>query len=110
MNILAGRLREVITIQKESIVKSDFGGETVTYVDRYTNIRAGVTIVSGKDGLTADQYYGKTIKKFTIRYLPDISTKDIIVFDSEEYDIVPPINKVMERGNMIILTAEKRAK
>jgi len=107
----AGRLRASLTIQEEAVTRDTFNGEVITWDDKEDNInlRCQVTTKSGQNGYTADQYYGKDIKEFKIRYVAGLSVKNRIVFNGVNYDIIPPIKNTLELNKELIILAEREA-
>lgn len=105
----SGRLRHALTIQEESIVRDGFGGETITWVDKEIDLRCQIITKSGENGFTADQFYGKDLKEFKIRYIAGLSVKNRIVFNGVNYDIIPPIKNTLELNKELIILAQRES-
>jgi len=103
----AGNLRRKIIIQNKTVVKDGFGGEDITWVTKKTT-RASVKTLSGKDGFVADQFFGKDIREFKLRYT-DVSYTDRIVYDGDNYDIIPPIIFPRDIKKEMIIKAERKS-
>lgn len=70
--IQAGILRHVITIQKPVIGQDDTGQPSTSFEDLYTNIRAAVVPLSGREYVAAKQVVAEITTRVTIRRLPNI--------------------------------------
>lgn len=105
----AGLLRLELQIQEKTVVKDDFGGETITFVNRTDGaVRGSIKYLSGQDGFSIDQFFGKNVVEFRMRFTT-ISVTDRIVFDGRNFDIIPPIKNSEEKNRDLIITAEEEA-
>lgn len=100
----SGNFRHKIEIQQKNVIRDGYGGETVTYA-KLADMRCSITYMSGKEGFTADRYYGKNVIQFKTRFYPNISIINRIVYNNRNFDIIPPIKNVNEENRYMILTA-----
>ena len=106
----AGRLRHPIQVQEQVINKDIYGGEVITWQNKTNGaIRSSIKYLNGTDGFTQDIYFGKNIVEFRIRYLPDLSVKDRIVYDGRNFDILPEIKVPNDVRKEMFVTAQEEA-
>lgn len=104
----SGNFRHKIEIQQKTSIRDGYGGETITYT-KLADLRCSITYMSGREGFTADRFYGKNIMQFKTRFYPNISTIDRVVFDNRNFDIIHPIKNINEENRYMILTAEEES-
>ena len=90
--VLAGRLREVISIQRFITVQSSFGEPVKTWSTQSSNVRAAIRPIRMTENFQDDQFIGKETKTFFLRYTTRINEKDRIVFKSQNYNVESVIN------------------
>lgn len=84
--IVAGNLREKITIRRYTIQRDEFGSEVETYTD-YLTLRCEVKPVSGSKEINNLEIFNSKILKFVTYYRP-ISENDLVIYRSKEYRIL----------------------
>ena len=103
----AGRLRHVLLLQEQVIARGTYGGEEITW-NTIATVRGAIRYLSGKDGFTADAFFGKNIVEFKIRYV-DVSVLDRIVYDGRNFDIIPPIKVPNDIKKEMLIIAQEEA-
>lgn len=102
----AGKLRHQIDIEKKLTTRDAYGGEKVSF-KRVISTRCSITYMNGKDGFTSDQFYGKNIIKLRLRYYPNISISDRIIYNDRIFDIIPPVKNINEKNRYLEIIAEE---
>ena len=92
--IQAGQFRQVITIQKPAGTQDDLGQETTQFEDLYTDIRAEIIPLSGREYVSARQVHAEVTTRMTIRRLPNIDALCRVVRIIESDD--PPTQEVYD--------------
>lgn len=97
---IAARLRHTITIQETTQTRDSVGGVIDTW-GTFATVRAEILPLSGREYLESQQVNAEEITRFTIRYLPNITTKMRILWGTRVYDIrsimnVSQVDKIME--------------
>lgn len=82
-----GRLTEVITIERPTIVQNDFGANKFQW-QNYIQTRADVQYESGTRATENDEVIFSYNKIFTIRYYHDIDEKDRIIWNNKKWRIL----------------------
>lgn len=80
----AGQLRHVVTIQRPAPVQDAVGQESAEYVDLYTNVRAGVYPLSGREYVAAQQVAAEVTTRILIRYQPNINAGCRVLRENED--------------------------
>lgn len=75
----AGRLRHRVTIQKKEITHGKLGDRRVTWVD-VEDVWAEVKALRGQELLTFGTRYPQAVVKIWMRYRPDITIDNAIVY------------------------------
>ena len=83
----AGRLTEVISIERPSIAQNDFGANSIQW-QKYIQTRADVTFESGTRAIENNEVIFSYNKVFTIRYYHDIDEKDRIIWNGKKWRIL----------------------
>lgn len=104
----SGKLRHKIQIQSFTKTKDSLGGVVELWTTKKTT-RCSIKTLSGTDGFTADQFYGKDIKEFRVRFT-DVSFTDRIIYKGDIYDIKPPIKDILEINKELLIIAERNSK
>ena len=85
--MIAGILKEVITIKRAVIVKNDFGEEVETRSD-VTTTRAYVKQSSSRRNEENGEITYDFIKEFRVRIYVDVRPYDIIIWNGQKYRIL----------------------
>lgn len=85
--MIAGILKEVITIKRAVIVKNDFGEEVETWSD-VTTTRAYVKQSSSRRNEENGEITYDFIKEFRVRIYVDVRPYDIIIWNGQKYRIL----------------------
>ena len=86
--MLAGRLNEIITIEKLKVIKNEYGEEqTDNYVKKFST-RAEVKYNSGQRITDNNELFFAYDLTFTIRYYHDITELDRVIWRGEKYRIL----------------------
>lgn len=102
----AGRMDRRIIIQQNVPTKDDIGGVDESWTI-FATVWANVkTLESGGQGESfgSEQVFSQDMKKFSIRYLSNITNKMRIVFDGGNFDI--KFTKEIGRREGLLITAE----
>ena len=82
----AGKLDRQITIQRKSVTDGQYGDQ-VTWADHLT-LWAEMKQSAEDTRREAEQDYAERIVTFVVRYHPDISETDRLMYETEAYEIV----------------------
>lgn len=85
--MIAGILKEIITIKRAVIVKNDFGEEVETWSD-VTTTRAYVKQSSSQRNEENGEITYDFIKEFRVRIYVDVRPYDIIIWNGQKYRIL----------------------
>jgi SPP1 family predicted phage head-tail adaptor len=105
VTIAAGRLRKQVTIQGVTRTPDGGGGYTETPVE-IAEVWANVQPLDGREQLIAMQTGLQRPYRFTIRYLPDISSIHRVVYDGRTFDVKSVVDPE-ERHRELELLAEE---
>lgn len=97
----AGLLRHKIEIEQVTETRTSSGAVTETWAV-FATVRARVESLTGREYFAAQQVQAENQKRFTIRYIPGITYKMRIKYNSNYYDITSIINPD-ERNRELIL-------
>lgn len=98
----AGLLRNRITIQTNAETVDSFGDLIAGWSDLYASVPATVTPQTGSEGSVNDETTAKLKLKVTLRYLPNVTPKHRVVYDSRSFDIQSVVN-AQERSRTLVL-------
>ena len=98
----AGLLRNRITIQTNAETVDSYGDLIAGWSDLYAGVPATVTPQSGSEGSVNDETTTKLALKITLRYLPNVTAKHRVVYDSRNFDIQAVMNE-QERSRKLVL-------
>lgn len=92
--MMAGKLDRRITLRAPTTAQ-DAAGQQVDTMGDLATVWANEFPLRGQEGFAASQKYGEVTTRFRIRYLPDITVRNAIVYDGRTYDIraVLPIGR-----------------
>jgi len=82
----AGALDRRIEIQRAEVVQDEYGQPIETWVT-VADCAAEVRPLKGIERFTAEQLAAHVDTRFRIRWLPDITPQNRIVFDGRAYDV-----------------------
>lgn len=85
--MIAGILKDIITIKRAVIVKNDFGEEVETWSD-VTTTRAYVKQSSSRRNEENGEITYDFIKEFRVRIYVDVRPYDIIIWNGQKYRIL----------------------
>lgn len=83
----SGRLQELITIQRPTITKDEFGANKTVWND-IINTRSDVQYDSGNRVTENNEIVFNYSKVFTVRYYHKVDEKDRIVWNGKRYRIL----------------------
>lgn len=89
----AGKLRHRVTIQKKTVVRDTYGGETVTWADVAT-VWAEVAPIGGREYYGAGQTLAESTFTVTMRYRSDIVPAWRLMHGTKVYEIMVVIPDV----------------
>lgn len=108
-DIVAGDLRESITVEEQTLSSGAMGGQDVAWSTRFT-ARAGIKMMSGFEKLQHDKLEVRATHKITIRFNKTLIETDRIVHvkhgKTTYYDI-KSIDNIEFRDKWLIITAER---
>ena len=99
----AGKLRDLIEIHSYTSALDDFGQATKTYT-LLKKAWAEAIPVSGTELETGGKYEGRTTYQFSIRHTA-IDIKNRIVFNNQNFEIIPPIKNAGGRDIELVIQA-----
>ena len=85
--MIAGILKEIVTIKRAAIVKNSFGEEVETWID-VTTTRAFVKQTTSQRTETNNEITYDFTKEFRVRYYVDVQPYDILVWNNQRYRII----------------------
>lgn len=103
--MIAGKLRQRVTIQDKSVAQNTYGEEVITYVD-WATVWAAVEPLRGREFLEGRQITAEVSTRIRIRYRSGISPEMRVVFGSIIYDI-QSITHLEEREREIHLMCQE---
>jgi len=103
--INAGLLRHNIKVYRPSSIINTYGEKEVTY-EFYSNVRASVNPVTGKETWINEELKNEIDYKIQSRYT-DIKVTDIIVFEDKEFDVIEILDWDMKHQELSILAKER---
>ena len=83
----AGRLTELITIERPSIAQNDFGANSIQWL-KHILTKADVAFESGTRATENNEVIFSYNKIFTIRYYHDIDEQDRIIWNQKKWRIL----------------------
>ncbi len=83
----AGRLTEVITIERPSIAQNDFGANSTQW-QQHIQTRANVAFESGTRTTENNEVIFSYNKVFTVRHYHDIDESDRIIWNKKKWRIL----------------------
>lgn len=86
----AGRLREQITIRRQTRAPDGAGGWTDSWETLAANLPAEVLGQNGREAVIANTLQGVATYKITVRYREDLRASDQIVWRGDELNIIAP--------------------
>lgn len=89
--MLAGRLRESVTLQDKSVTRDAYGAETISWTTVAT-VPASAEPLAGREYLAMRQAQADISIRFRIRYLAGVSTSMRVQWRGGYYDILEVIN------------------
>ena len=87
----AGSYRQVITFQKQSVTKNEYGEKIPTW-DDFITVKAGIYPISGKDYISAVEVNSEVTTKINLRYVPGITADMRIKFGTRTFTIIAVMN------------------
>ena len=85
--IRAGQLDRVVTIQERVVTENSVGEDTYDWVDLATGVRAQVIQQSGREIFRAGSIQTAVDTLFVMRYRPDVSVSNRIVYNGKAYNL-----------------------
>lgn len=89
--MLAGRLRERITIEERTVSRDAMGGETPTWATVAT-VWAEAQPIAGREYVALRQGQSDITIRFRMRYRTGVNTGQRVRWDGRVYDIIEAIN------------------
>lgn len=103
----AGKLRHYVSLQEKSVTRDAFGGEVITWVDRYTNAPVSIEPLKGTNLIAAQQVHPELTAVIRLRYLPDVSPQWRVKFGTRIFSIIgPPIVSMTRDREMLLNVTE----
>ena len=111
MGMKAGKLRYLVTVQRQTGTRDTTGNETDTWTT-FAKVYAGVepyvgSARAGREEFTGNQMVALDYTRFHMRYLAGIAPKDRIVYNGRLFDI-QAVNNRDERNYELELIAKER--
>lgn len=89
--MLAGKMREAVTLQQKSVSRGANGEEVVSW-STFASVYAQVQPISGREFVALRQAQSTITHRFRIRWLTGVTTAMRVLWNSQPYDIVEAIN------------------
>jgi SPP1 family predicted phage head-tail adaptor len=103
--ICAGDLRYSIDIQAETIADDGYGGQSVTWPDIATGVRAKVRRLSSGEIYVHDKIEVRATHEFIIRYRSDVTARSRIIYRGAPYNISGPPENIDEENKWLKIVA-----
>ena len=104
----SGTLRNLITIQEPTKVKSDSGAMVTTW-STFKQVWGGIRTLRGYEKQSAESSWSGADSKINIRYIPGLLSTMRISFNDVIYSIFD-INDIDERHREVIFTCQSGVK
>lgn len=98
----AGRLNQIITVERPTIIKDDYGANSIHWNNIITT-RADVQFDGGNRITENNEIIHSYTKTFTIRYYHKVDEKDRILWQGKHYRILS-IERDKDKQNLTIRT------
>lgn len=105
MNIDPGELRHRIAVQRKSVVRDTFGGETVSWTD-VAMVWMSLRPLSGRELYAAQQAHAETTHKAVMRYMAGVTPNDRLKYGDRIFDMISVLNHEEKNGYLIIEAKE----
>ncbi|MCK9326407.1 MAG: phage head closure protein [Bacteroidales bacterium] len=105
MKIDPGELRHRVAIQRKTVVRDTFGGETVSWTDVATAWMS-LKPLSGRELYAAQQAHAETTHKAIMRYVAGITPNDRLKYGERIFDITSVLNHEEKSVYLIIEARE----
>lgn len=99
----AGKLRQVVTIQSRTNDDQDSVGQPQDPWRGVVTVRADIAPLNGREYFSAQQVVSEVTTKITIRYRPDVTVENRIVFGDINYDILDVIDVDMRHHELQLM-------
>ena len=99
----AGRLKHLITIQRETVTQDATGNVITAWADLAKDIRAYVEPQQGSEFFAGKERHADVTVKIVMRFLAGITTKDRIIFDGLTYDILSVLDRNGKGADLVIM-------
>ncbi len=97
----AGSLREIITVQSQTITKDSFGSNNTVWGNKFTT-RAQITTNSGNREVQNNEIVNTYTLTFTIRYYHEVEEANRILYNGKKYRILS-VNKELVKQSVSII-------
>jgi len=104
----AGKLRQVVSVERQDLAVDEFGERVDTWVKLFDG-RASIEPISGREYMTQSGAHSEVTTKLRIRYddtRGTVEPKDRVVHGAIVYDIISVIN-INERDRELVLMAKR---
>ena len=103
----AGRLRHIISVEKITESRNDFGEAIKTWSDYLTDVRAAIEPINGREYFAQDSRHAEVSTRIRLRYVAGITNKMRVKFGTRYYNIVSVIlPKERACAELILMTVE----
>jgi len=104
--IKAGELNQRITFQRATLTRQPGGQKTETWADAAT-VYAAVITTGGSEFYAAQKKNAETSAVFKIRFTNAVNVKMRIVYGRRIFHILPPINDVNAKHEIMLISAKE---
>lgn len=102
----AGRLRHVITLQRNEPTKNDLGEPTPNWVD-YADCDAEIMPLRGREFFDAQQVNAELTTRVRIRWVEGVKAEHRVIFEGRTLEIAsPPMNTDEKNRELVLMCKE----
>lgn len=101
----AGRLRNLVTIERKTGARDDDGGERVTWAT-LVSVWAAIEPLNGKEFLGSEQTQSEVTGKIVMRYPVDVKPQDRITYGGKTYAVHALLQTRLDRREVVALVSE----
>jgi SPP1 family predicted phage head-tail adaptor len=108
--MIAGRLRHIVTIERQSLTNDAYGERVATWaplVPGNPTRRASIEPITGREYMTTSGEHSNVTARIRLRYdaeLDDIQPKDRVNHNGTLYDIITPIKPNEISRDLVLMT------
>jgi SPP1 family predicted phage head-tail adaptor len=106
VDVEAGRLRHLISIQQQTTTQDSYGEAVNTWTDVYANIWASVEPLQGREFFSGEKFQSEITHRIRMRYKSGLLPKQRVKFGTRYFYVTDIINP-QERNKELQLMAKE---